>query len=51
MSLMLGGRKQIGVLLKFSVVKGCGNVNAVNLEFFISENLDEKNSFNGRDVM
>ncbi|KAJ6885475.1 hypothetical protein NC651_026183 [Populus alba x Populus x berolinensis] len=27
MSLMLGGRKQIGVLLKFSVVKEYGNVN------------------------
>jgi len=28
-----------------------GNVNEVNLEFFISENLEGKNSFNGRDVM
>jgi hypothetical protein len=51
MSLMLDGRKQIGFLLKFSVVKECGNVNEVNLEFFISENLEGKNSFNGRDVM
>jgi hypothetical protein len=51
MSIMLGGRKQIGVLLKFSVVKECGNVNKLNLEFFISENLEGKHSFNGRDVM
>jgi hypothetical protein len=51
MSLMLGGRKQIGVLLKFSVIIEYGNVNEVNLEFFISENLEGKNSFNGRDVM
>jgi len=51
MSLMLRGRKQIGVLLKFSVVKECGNVNEVNLEFFISENLEGNNSFNKTDVM
>jgi transposase len=48
---MLTGRKQIGVSLKFSSVKELGSENEVNLEIFLAENLEEKNSFNGRHVM
>jgi hypothetical protein len=43
---MLSGRKRIGVPLKSSLVKECGNV---NLEVFLAENLEGNNSFNDKD--
>ena len=45
---MLSGRKRIGVPLKSSLVKECANV---NLEAFLSENLEGNNSFNDKDVI
>jgi hypothetical protein len=48
---MLSGRKRIGVPLKSSLVKERGSENNVNLNIFLAENLEGKNSFNGRDVM
>jgi hypothetical protein len=48
---MLSGRKRIGVPLKSSFSKERGSENKVNLNIFLAENLERKNSFNGRDVM
>jgi hypothetical protein len=48
---MLSGRARIGVPLKSSLSKERGSENEVNLNTFIAENLEGKNSFNGRDVM
>jgi hypothetical protein len=48
---MLSGRKRIGVPLKSSLVKERGSENNVNLNIFLAENLEGKNSFNGRDVI
>jgi hypothetical protein len=48
---MLSGRKQIGVPLKSRLSKKRGSENEVNLNIFLVENLEGKNSFNGRDEM
>ena len=48
---MLSGRKRIGVPPKCRLSKKHGSENEVNLNIFLSENLEGKNSFNGRDVM
>jgi hypothetical protein len=48
---MLSGRKRIGVPLKSRLSKKRGSENKVNLNIFRVENLEGKNSFNGRDEM
>jgi hypothetical protein len=48
---MLSGRERIVVPLKSSIFKERGSENEVNLNIFLAENLEGKNSFNGRDVM
>jgi hypothetical protein len=48
---MLSGRKRIGVPLKSRLSKKRGGENEVNLNIFLVENLEGKNSFNGKDVM
>jgi hypothetical protein len=48
---MLSGRKRIVVPLKSSLSKKRGSENEVNLNIFLVENLEGKNSFNGRDEM
>jgi hypothetical protein len=48
---MLSGKKRIGVPLKSRLSKKRGSENKVNLNIFLAENLEGKNSFNGRDVM
>jgi hypothetical protein len=48
---MLSGRKQIGVPLKSRLFKKRGSENEVVLNIFLVENLEGKNSFNGRDEM
>jgi hypothetical protein len=48
---MLSGRERIVVPLKSSFLKERGSENEVNLNIFLAENLEGKNSFNGRDVM
>jgi hypothetical protein len=48
---MLSGRERIVVPLKSSLFKERGSENEVNLNIFLAENLEGKNSFNERDVM
>jgi hypothetical protein len=48
---MLSGREHIVVPLKSSLVTERGSANEVHLNIFLAENLEGKNSFNGRDVM
>jgi len=48
---MLSGKERIVIPLKSSLVKEPGSANEVNLNIFLVENLEGKNSFNGRDVM
>jgi hypothetical protein len=48
---MLSGRKRIGVPLKSRLSKKRGSEHEVNLNIFLVENLEGKNSFNGRDEM
>jgi hypothetical protein len=48
---MLSGRKRIGVPLKSRLSKKLGSENKVNLNIFLVENLEGKNSFNERDEM
>jgi hypothetical protein len=48
---MLSGKERIVIPLQSSLVKEPGSANEVNLNIFLVENLEGKNSFNGRDVM
>jgi hypothetical protein len=48
---MLSGRERIVVPLKSSLLKERGSENEVNLNIFLAENLEGKNSFDGRDVI
>jgi hypothetical protein len=48
---MLSGKERIVIPLKSSLVKEPGSANEVNLNIFLVDNLEGKNSFNGRDVM
>jgi hypothetical protein len=48
---MFSGRERIVVPLKSSFSKERGSENEVNLKIFLAENLEGKNSFNGRDIM
>jgi hypothetical protein len=48
---MLSGRKRIVVPLKSSLSKKHGSENEVNLNIFLAENLEGKNSLKGRDEM
>jgi hypothetical protein len=48
---MLSGRERIVVPLKSSFLKERGSEIVVNLNIFLAENVEGKNSFDGRDVM